>query len=85
MMIEAIDYMKNRKPTGVDDTEAEEIQVLVLSGDEILTIRKTDGTTVEADACDDRFMQFYDGRYTVSDIEKWMARKDAYDGFEYGR
>lgn len=85
MMIEAIDFDGNRKPTGVDSIDAVEIQVLVVSGDEILTIRKTDGTVVVVDAGKGRIINFFDGEYTVADIEKWMQRETAYDDwFEFG-
>lgn len=53
------------------------IHVLVLSGDEIVTV---DGMFA-ADASDCRAVDFYDGQYEVTrdEFEKWNSRKCAYD------
>ena len=62
-----------------------EIQIRVLSGDEILIATKKDGTTIEEDS-DRHFrtMSFFDGEYTIYDsakginrIEEWRKRQDS--------
>ena len=62
-----------------------EIQIRVLSGDEILRVTKKDGTTIEEDSdrhC--RVMDFFDGEYTIYDqakgtnrIKEWEKRQDS--------
>ena len=72
----------------VDIGELEQIdtiRIMVLSGDEILKVRKKDGICKEVDS-DRHFrsIDFYDGEYEIYNadkgknrIEEWQKRKDA--------
>lgn len=61
------------------------IHVLILSGDEIVTIYYTDGTEERIDSSNCRLMDFYDGEYDIdhTDLCNWMKRTETY-GFLYG-
>ena len=53
--------------------------VLILSGDEIITINYEDGTFEEIDSCDvRRLITFYDGQYTVPKhlLQQWIALEE---------
>lgn len=77
----AYNYNKERVGTGIDLDSVDSIDVTVLSGDEVLTINCTDGTTIEFDSCPDRIEDYFDGRYRVNKdgLEQWMEREDSYD------
>ena len=67
--------------------DIDRIDVLVLSGDEILKVTKKDGAYIEEDSDrHNRCMSFYDGEYTIYDqrrgidrIKEWEKRKDPND------
>ena len=57
------------------------INVIVVSGDEILDIYYDDFTHQKVDCGPTRIRDFYDGSYVVEpvDIPKWLERKSSYD------
>ena len=65
--------------------DALRISVIVVSGDEILKVRKRDGSLIEEDSDrHNRCMNFFDGEYTIYDppaginkIDEWKKRKNS--------
>lgn len=57
------------------------INVIVVSGDEILDIYYDDFTHQKVDCGPTRIRDFYDGSYIVwpADITRWLERKSSYD------
>lgn len=74
MIITIYDYANATKEITLPDKDISEITVIVISGDETGYVEFTDGTKVEFDASDCRFISYYDGIYTVEgeDIQKWI-------------
>lgn len=70
--------------TEVPISEIEELNVTILSGDEVVTVTKTDGHVESFDAAvlaeNFRMMNFYDGSYVVEKdkIKEWLKREDSY-------
>lgn len=77
----ALDYDSEKVMTGIDTADVDHIRVLILSGDEILTITTKSGKTVEVDASNCREINYYDGQYDVNPAElgEWMKRTSSYD------
>ena len=75
--------------TEIPVSEIEELGVTILSGDEIVTITKTDGHVETFDAAmlakNPRFMVFDDGSYIVEKdkIQEWIRRENSYDWENY--
>lgn len=57
------------------------IDVIVLSGDEVIDIYYNDYAHQKIDCGPTRIRDFYDGGYIVwpADITKWLERKSSYD------
>ena len=52
------------------------IDIRIISGDETGEIILKDGTRIKFDASDDRWVDYYDGEYTLTsteDIEEWNS------------
>ncbi len=70
--------------TEVELRDVESIHVLVLTGDEILTIRLKDGKSINIDVQDvngiGRTRDYFDGQYDVckDDLLEWNGREDSY-------
>ena len=69
-------YDYDNCPTEIDtgNKEIKELEVLVLSGDEIVTIRYEDGSTKRYDSSCTRNITYFDDEYTVTkeNIAKWI-------------
>ena len=87
MDITIIDY--NGKKRTIELGPIEDISVAfikVLSGDEVLTVVKKDGTYEEYDSSSCRTIDFFDDKYTVikngeflmMDSDSWINRTDSY-------
>ena len=69
-------YDYNNGPTEIDtgNKEIKELEVLVLTGDEIVTIRYEDGSKERYDSSYTRGINYFDDEYTVTkeNIQKWI-------------
>ena len=69
-------YDYNNRPTKIDtgNKKIKELEVLVLSGDEIVTIRYEDGSEEMYDSSYTRCIDYFDDKYTVTkeNIRKWI-------------
>lgn len=77
----AIDYADMKVPTGCNAEDVLMVSVTVVSGDELLTIVKKDGTITQVDSCPGgRFLNYFDYQYIVSkdELPQWMERKTSY-------
>ena len=74
MITTIYDYSDNAVKIEVSDKKIACINVLVLSGDEVISVVFEDGTMENFDASTARCMNFYDGFYTVTgeNIQKWL-------------
>lgn len=79
----ALDYRRRKTDTGIRYEDVERIEVLVLSGDEIIRVFKKGAVEGEVfdGTSDERCIDYYDGHYVVEpeDFEKWHKRKASYD------
>ena len=81
-----MDYRNTEYDTGVslDDLSGiDNIQITILSGDEIATVTYKDGDSDMFDSSVTRIMDFFDGSYTlysnsINRIEEFNKRKDSY-------
>ena len=79
------DYRDYLFDTKVPLSEIEEIDVTIISGDEIVSIITTSGNAKTFDAAflakNPRLLSFYDGSYIVNKekIPEWINRTDSYD------
>ena len=82
-----IDFDKGRHYQDFLIEDVKSIDVLVLTGDEIVTFHMRNGNQITVDAGDyvgGRYADFNDGRYTV-DLDagdnrlRWNQRNDSYD------
>lgn len=79
------DYKDNLFDTKIPLSEIEEIDVTIISGDEIVSVTTTSGNVRTFDAAllakNPRMMSFYDGSYVVNKekIPEWINRTDSYD------
>ncbi len=73
--------------TGVDLEKVNSLYVVVVSGDEIVTVVKTDGMQKTFDSAElsgnGRVLDFFDGEYGVhkDDLAEWVERDDSYSWF----
>lgn len=70
---------KNNKKVIITNKPITNIHVLILSGDEVITINYEDGTFEKVDSCDiGRLIPYYDGQYTVSKqlLQQWIALEE---------
>ena len=86
--IDILDYKGNKKTVELDLDNIRLIDLMILSGDEILIVTYKDGTVKDFDSSSCRAMSFFDGSYPVYDPETdfslledpgWLARKSSYD------
>jgi hypothetical protein len=88
MNIKLLDFGGNEVVVDVGDIETiKEMDITIMSGDEILTVYYKDGTEKEFDSCNYRIWDFYDGLYTLYsedegvnllDDEKFVNRFTSY-------
>lgn len=88
MNINIFDFTHTSHDTGVDVNDIVNIDVQVISGDEILCIEKKDGTIEVFDAVSfshsDRIINYHDMSYELSDkkeIKRWLKRENSYGWF----
>ena len=80
-----LNYADKKCDTGIPLSEVESLTIVVLSGDEVATVKKTTGEEVYFDSAEIngnfRWCDFYDGTYNVSkeELEDWTKRKTSYD------
>ena len=85
-----MDYAGTTCNTGIDmyDTSIKAIFIEVISGDEVASIIRADGTAEHFDAASDRLMDYDDGSYplfiegVVDYRELFVTRKTSYDMFD---
>lgn len=86
MIINIVDYKDDRIPVYIGDIEnIDYIHVLILSGDEVITVWYKDGECKELDSSQWRLADYYDGEYDVpsEQIEKWSNMPgSSYDRME---
>lgn len=78
MTFKITDFENNKKEIVTNKT-INNIHVVILSGDEIITINYDDGTYEEIDACNiGRIMSYYDGQYTVPKhlLQQWIELEE---------
>ncbi len=84
-MLFGYDWDNRRVPITLEGRHSLEdirfINVIVVSGDEIIDIYYNDYTHQKTDCGPTRIRDFYDGNYTVEsyEIPKWLERKSSYD------
>lgn len=87
MNLICMDYKNVAHDTEVPLEDVESVYVRVITGDEVMTVTKTDGTTVDFDAsvfeANYRLHDYWDGDYAVhkDDLKQWMERKTTYEWF----
>ena len=87
--LQIIDYQKTVYDTGIPLDTIEYVDVIVLSGDEVITVHFKDGSTEEEfDAAvfanNFRVFDFYDRSYTVKQhLVEWNSRKTSYDSWSW--
>lgn len=78
MKFKITDFANNKKEVIVEKPIFN-INVLILSGDEIVTINYEDGTFEEINSCGDgRLIDYYDGQYMVPKhlLQQWIALEE---------
>lgn len=77
MHMRIYDYKNQAKDIKLPDKEIHMISVIVLSGDEIVTVRFADGSFEKHDSSDCRIESYFDGSYDVTGdkIKDWMNYK----------
>lgn len=81
-----MDYKNTEYDTGVsldDLSTIDNIQITVVTGDEIATVTYKDGRSEQFDSSTSRMMNFFDNNYTlysnsINRIEEFNKRKDSY-------
>ncbi len=85
--LKILNYDNVRCDTGIDLADIDSLYVAVVTGDEIVTVVKADGTRETFDSADlssdGRQDDFFDGEYNVhkDDLSEWTERKDSYYWF----
>ena len=85
--LEIMDCQHNRFDTGVKLEDIDSLYVIVLSGDEFVTVILNDGTQKVFDSsemnCSNKSFGFFDGEYGVhkDDLAEWGEREDSYSWF----
>lgn len=85
--LKILNYEHVECDTGVDLDKIGSLYVVVVSGDEIVTVIKADGTHETFDSAklsgDSRSDDFFDGEYGVhkDDLAEWVEREDSYYWF----
>lgn len=87
MEITLFDFESETKTFDIGDLDSiSEIEILVLSGDEIALVWYKDHTSKQFDSSDSRIIDYYDGSYIVYNVanetnfvDAWKERKDSYD------
>ena len=77
MKFNIYDFNDNIKIVDTKDRDIERITVDVVSGDEVVYIEYKDGGTEKRDSSHDRFINYYDGHYTLSGdrLAEWLNFK----------
>lgn len=87
MNLKILDFDGEHYDTGISIDSVEDVTVTVVSGDEILAIELSNGSSVIIDVStinrNWRYANHYDGTYMVSkeNLEEWNNRKDSYEWF----
>lgn len=77
MHMRIYDYKNRAKNINLPDKEIHMISVIVLTGDEIVTVRFSDGSFEKHDSSGCRNTDYFDGSYDVTGdrIKDWMNYK----------
>ena len=77
MLMRIYDYKNRPKDINLPDKEIHMINVIVVTGDEIVTVRFSDGSLEKHDSSDRRITDYFDGAYDVTGdkIKDWMNYK----------
>ena len=77
MYMRIYDYENQAKDIKLPDKEIHMISVIVLSGDEIVTVSFSDGSFEKHDSSGYRITDYFDGAYDVTGdrIKDWMNYK----------
>ena len=84
MNLTVMNFDNERYDTGIPIDQVNEVDVTVVSGDEIIVVLHKSGKISKIDAADlghmPRTMHFYDGSYIVfkEEINEWNRRSDTY-------
>lgn len=89
MILQLMDWEHNKRDFDIGDLEdIVDMTVSVVSGDEVLTVIRMDGSKDRYDSGTNRIIPYYDGEYTIyhafSDLnilDEWAKRKSPYDYF----
>lgn len=93
MKLRLIDYSDESKEVEIGDLkDIAVIEIKVVSGDEIAQVVYKDYTIEESDSSNIRFIDYYDGSYTVYNVKtgvnlledpKFKDRKTSYDFYHW--
>lgn len=74
MKFNIYDYDNQAKEIDTGNKEINFINVIILSGDEVITIYYSDGTFENYDSSENRLTNYFDGSYVVSkeNLAKWL-------------
>lgn len=77
MELTIYDWAGAPKVVEIPDVPIKEIDVTVITGDEIIDVEFADGTSKSFDSSNDRFIPYFDGSYLVDSkhIEEWINFK----------
>lgn len=88
-LLEIMDWDNNKTTTDIDLDDLKQIsriEILVLTGDEIVTVHFKDGSEKTYDSSHSRLNDFYDGQIVIYDeaigldrLEEFQKRKTSYD------
>lgn len=85
MNLTIMNFDKERYDTGIPTDQVNEIDVTVVSGDEIIVVLQKNGKIAKIDAAKlgntPRLLDYYDGSYIVykEEVEIWNNREDTYE------
>lgn len=88
MKFNIYDYDNQPKEIDTGNKEIKIICVTVISGDEIITIYYTDGSSESYDSSENRHIDYFDDSYMVfqKDLSKWIkSANDAHGQISYNR
>lgn len=88
MKFNIYDYNNQPKEIDTGNKEIDIINVTVISGDEVITIYYTDGTSESFDSSEDRRINYFDDSYIIfqKDLSKWIkSANDTHGTISYNR
>lgn len=88
MKFNIYDYDNKPKEIDTGNKEINFINVIILTGDEVITIYYSDGTFENYDSSEDRITDYFDDSYVVSkeNLSKWLeSANDTTGTISYNR